>query len=77
MASEAGIKAAIEGIVNSYPIWTIGVTDDLARRRREHGERLAYFSHGYNGGLMCTKPVYDGRYLAMRRFNAYEWYRDR
>ena len=37
MASEAAIKAAIEGIVNHYPSWTIGVTDDPARRRIEHG----------------------------------------
>lgn len=36
MASEATIKAAIEGIVSDYSVWTIGVTDDPARRRREH-----------------------------------------
>lgn len=38
MASESAIKSAIEGIVGGkYSIWTIGVTDDPARRRGEHG----------------------------------------
>ncbi len=37
MASEASIKAEIEIIVRVYSAWTIGVTDDPQRRRREHG----------------------------------------
>lgn len=37
MASESVIKAAIEKIVTNYSVWTIGVTDDPDRRRREHG----------------------------------------
>ena len=40
MASEALIKAEIEAIVSpyrSYSVWTIGVTDDPDRRKREHG----------------------------------------
>ena len=36
MASEPSIKAAIEKIVTSYGLWTIGVTDDPARRKSEH-----------------------------------------
>ena len=39
MASEATIKAEVESHVTStlpYSSWTIGVTDDPARRRREH-----------------------------------------
>lgn len=38
MQFEQQIVAEIERIVTSnYPIWTIGVTKDLALRRREHG----------------------------------------
>ena len=37
MASEATIKTAIEKKVRTYASWTIGVTDDLTRRRAEHG----------------------------------------
>ena len=38
MASESVIKAAIEGIVNNkYSAWSVGVTDDWARRKIEHG----------------------------------------
>ena len=37
MATETAIKAAIESLVSVYSNWTIGVTDDPARRRREHG----------------------------------------
>ncbi len=37
MASEAAIKSAIEKIVITYSVWTIGVTDNPARRRGEHG----------------------------------------
>jgi hypothetical protein len=37
MASETSIKAAIERVLGvNYTIWTIGVTDDTVRRRREH-----------------------------------------
>ena len=37
MSSEATIKAAIEKIVSRYSAWTIGVTDNPDRRKREHG----------------------------------------
>ncbi len=37
MASEAEIKKAIENKVSNYSAWTIGVTDDPARRKEEHG----------------------------------------
>ena len=37
MASELVITAGIASIVNHYPTWTIGVTDDPDRRRVEHG----------------------------------------
>lgn len=38
MASESEIKSAIEGIVRGgYSAWTIGVTDDPARRKTDHG----------------------------------------
>ena len=36
MASESEIKAAIENLVTTYSLWTIGVTDDPARRKGEH-----------------------------------------
>ncbi len=36
MASESTIISAIEAIVTSYFVWTIGVTDNPDRRRREH-----------------------------------------
>lgn len=37
MVSESAIKSAIEGIVGGgYSAWTIGVTDNLARRKSEH-----------------------------------------
>ena len=38
MVSESTIKANIEKrVAGNYSIWTIGVTDDLERRRIEHG----------------------------------------
>lgn len=38
MVSELTIKSAIESIVGGrYPSWTIGVTDNPARRKTEHG----------------------------------------
>lgn len=41
MASESAITAAIENVVgqtsNKYSIWTIGVTDDPASRKGQHG----------------------------------------
>ncbi len=43
MASEATIKAAIEKIVSYYRAWTIGVTDDPDRRRREHGNPKSWY----------------------------------
>jgi len=37
MASEAEIISAIESIVLHYPSWTIGITEDPERRKRQHG----------------------------------------
>ena len=37
MPSGSQITAEIEDIVVYYPSWTIGITDNLARRKREHG----------------------------------------
>ena len=43
MASEASIRASIEAIAGqNYAIWTIGVTDDPARRRGQHGNPPAW-----------------------------------
>lgn len=36
MPSESQIISEIENIVVHYPSWTIGITDDPNRRRREH-----------------------------------------
>lgn len=47
MATEAGIKAAIEQRVSDYSVWTIGVTDDHARRKREHGNPQTWYT--WNG----------------------------
>jgi len=38
MASETAIEAAIQRIVSTYFIWTIGVTDNPKRRKSEHGD---------------------------------------
>jgi len=43
MASESTIKTAIERIAGGgYSAWTIGVTDNSARRRIEHGNPIAW-----------------------------------
>ncbi len=42
MASESAIKVAIEDIVSVYSAWTIGVTDNPARRKIEHGNPTAW-----------------------------------
>ena len=43
MASESAIKAAIDNIVSDYSLWTIGVTDNPARRETEHGNPSTWF----------------------------------
>jgi len=43
MASESAIMAAIEAKVTHYSTWTIGVTDDPDRRRREHGNPSVWY----------------------------------
>ena len=49
MASESEIKSAIERIVGGrYSVWTIGVTDDPARRKREHGDPLTWYQWNAN-----------------------------
>ena len=34
---EEEIKEAIEKIVSNYKVWTIGITDNPDRRKKEHG----------------------------------------
>ena len=46
MASESEIKAAIANVVSDYSRWTIGVTDDPARRRSEHSNPSTWFQWG-------------------------------
>ena len=50
MASEAVIEALIVALVAArgagYGAWTIGVTDDLARRKGEHGNPFVW--HDWN-----------------------------
>ena len=43
MASEPTIKDAIERIVNNYSVWTVGVTDDPATRRTQHGNPSTWY----------------------------------
>ena len=43
MASESAIKTAIDNIVSNYSLWTIGVTDNPARRETEHGNPSTWF----------------------------------
>jgi len=43
VASESAIKSAIEAKVNVYSAWTIGVTDDPERRKREHGNPSVWY----------------------------------
>jgi len=42
MATESEIKSAIERVVNQYPTWTIGVTDNPTRRKSEHDNPLVW-----------------------------------
>ena len=43
MASEAAIILIIDRIVDgAYSAWTVGVTDDPARRKAEHGSPRAW-----------------------------------
>ena len=46
--NESDIKSAIERTIGStqYSIWTVGITDDLVRRKGEHetaGENVKYW----------------------------------
>jgi len=43
MSSESYIKSAIEKIVGNYSAWTIGVTDDPARRRMQHDNPSVWY----------------------------------
>jgi hypothetical protein len=46
--NESELKAAIEGKVITYSLWTIGITDDPERRKKEHeneGKSVAHWSH--------------------------------
>jgi predicted GIY-YIG superfamily endonuclease len=46
--NEAELKAAIQRKVSTYSYWTIGITDDPERRKKEHeaeGKSVKYWSH--------------------------------
>jgi len=43
MPSESEIISEIEGIVLHYPSWTIGITDEPDRRKREHGNPARWY----------------------------------
>ena len=42
MPSESEIISAIDNIVIHYPSWTIGITNDPDRRKREHGNPVRW-----------------------------------
>ncbi len=46
MLSESQIISEIGSIVAHYPSWRIGITDDLDRRKREHGNPVRW--HQWN-----------------------------
>ncbi len=47
MSSESAIKLAIEEIIQgNYSAWTIGVTDNPARRKIEHSNPSTWFQWG-------------------------------
>ena len=48
MASEAEIKVAIKEKVSVYSVWTIGVTDDPDRRKKEHGNPARWYQWNAN-----------------------------
>ena len=43
MATESTMKVAIERTVNHHSLWTIGVTDEPNRRRREHDNPRVWY----------------------------------
>jgi hypothetical protein len=43
MASESALITAIERKVVTPSVWTIGVTDDLGRRRKKHGNPILWY----------------------------------
>ena len=43
MGTAAEIRAEIERVTSYYPTWTIGLTDNPARRRAEHGNPSVWF----------------------------------
>jgi predicted GIY-YIG superfamily endonuclease len=46
--NESELKAAIQRKVITYSVWTIGITDDPERRKKEHeneGKSVEYWSH--------------------------------
>ena len=56
MASESAIKSAIEAEVTRYSAWTIGVTDDPDRRRREHDDPEVWY-HWDAGSEQVARDV--------------------
>lgn len=62
MASEAGIKAAIEALVSTYARWTIGVTDNLARRKGEHGNPVPW--HAWNADTEQAARNVESHFIA-------------
>lgn len=43
MPSETQIISEIENTAHYYPGWTIGLTDDPVRRRREHDNPISWY----------------------------------
>ena len=63
MPSEQQIKAEIERIVRGmYSIWTIGVTDDPVRRRREHDSPTTW--HQWDAYTEATARRIEQHFLA-------------
>lgn len=55
--TESAIKAQIEAVVSgNYPDWTIGITDDPDRRKREHGNPSRW-RHWYGDTEQIARDV--------------------
>ena len=55
MATESEIKSAIELLVNNYSAWTIGVTDNPAWRKIQHGSPSSWYEWNANTELSARK----------------------
>lgn len=62
MASESAIKTAIHKIVRRYSAWTVGVTDNPSRRRREHGDPRTW--HRWNAHTEVVSRRIEAYFIA-------------